>query len=426
MLNFLTRRGLISVVLVLALTTTALAQGLPSAPPESVGMSAARLKRLSAAMQRAVDQERAAGIVTLVARKGKIAHFESFGQLDREKQIPMPKNALFRIASMSKAITTVAIVMLMEEGAILLDDPVSKFIPAFKKTTVLAPTAGAGAEVASVPARREITIRDLLTQTAGLSYGTGPLEAQYKAANVHMWYFADKDEPIATTIERLATLPHASQPGERYIYGFATDVLGVVVEKASGLSLDEFFRTRIFEPLKMMDSSFYVPAAKASRLATVYGYGSGGLKRAPDGGREGQGEYVTGPRKAFSGGAGVISTAHDYARFLQMLLERRRARGRATARAEVDRADDVQQRRFALPGRTLRVWVRLRNRRTRGPEWTAGFCRRVLLGRRVLHEVLGRSGRASRRRVHDTASALGRPSTPGSVPHPRQPGDRPE
>ena len=213
MLNLLTRRGLTSVVLVLALTTTALAQGLPSAPPESVGMSAARLKRLSAAMQRAVDQERAAGIVTLVARKGKIAHFESFGQLDREKQIPMPKNALFRIASMSKAITTVAIVMLMEEGAILLDDPVSKFIPAFKKTTVLAPTAGAGSEVASVPARREITIRDLLTQTAGLSYGTGPLEAQYKAANVYMWYFADKDEPIATTIERLATLPHRVAAG---------------------------------------------------------------------------------------------------------------------------------------------------------------------------------------------------------------------
>jgi CubicO group peptidase (beta-lactamase class C family) len=135
-----------------------------------------------------------------------------------------------------------------------------------------------------------------------------------------MWYFADKDEPIATTIERLATLPFASQPGERYIYGFATDVLGVVVEKASGQPLDEFFRTRIFEPLKMADSSFYVPAAKANRLATVYAVRPDGLTRAPDSGREGQGEYVTGPRKAFSGGAGVISTAHDYARFLQMLL----------------------------------------------------------------------------------------------------------
>ncbi len=316
----LTRRVLIPFVLALALTTSALAQGLPPAPPESVGMSGARLQRLSAAMQRAVDQGRAAGIVTLVARKGKVAHFESFGQLDREKQIPMPKNALFRIASMSKAITTVAVVMLMEEGAILLDDPVSKFIPAFKKTAVMAPTITSGPDVPTVPAKREVTIRDLLTQTAGLSYGSGPLEAQYKAANVYMWYFADKDEPIATTIERLATLPFASQPGERYIYGFATDVLGVVVEKASGQPLDEFFRTRIFEPLKMADSSFYVPAAKANRLATVYAVRPDGLTRAPDSGREGQGEYVTGPRKAFSGGAGVISTAHDYARFLQMLL----------------------------------------------------------------------------------------------------------
>jgi CubicO group peptidase (beta-lactamase class C family) len=171
----------------------------------------------------------------------------------------------------------------------------------------------------SVPARREITIRDLMTHTAGLSYGTGPLEAQYKAANVHMWNFADKDEPIGTTIERLATLPFASQPGERYIYGFGTDVLGVVVERASGLSLDEFFRRRIFEPLKMVDTSFYVPRDKTSRFATVYSTGSSGMTRAPEPGR-GQGDYVNGPRRSFSGGAGLLSTASDYARFLQMLL----------------------------------------------------------------------------------------------------------
>jgi CubicO group peptidase (beta-lactamase class C family) len=183
----------------------------------------------------------------------------------------------------------------------------------------MAPTTTTGPDVATVPAKREITIRDLLTQTAGLSYGTGPLEAQYKAANVYLWYFADKDEPIGATIDRLATLPFAAQPGERYVYGFATDVLGVVIEKASGLSLDEFFRTRIFGPLKMVDSSFYVPPSKASRFATVYAAGPGGLTRAPDPGR-GQGDYVAGPRKSFSGGAGVVSTASDYARFLQMLL----------------------------------------------------------------------------------------------------------
>ena len=282
-------------------------------------MSGPRLQRLSAAMKRAVDEEKVSGVVTLVARKGKIVHYENFGQLDRENKVPMPKDAIFRIASMSKAITTVAAMMLFEEGQLLLDDPVSKYIAAFKKTNVMAAATTSGPDVPTVAARREITIRDLMTHTAGISYGSGPLEAQYKAANVYMWYFADKDEPIATSIERLATLPFTSQPGERYVYGFSTDILGVVVERASGMSLDEFFRTRIFGPLKMVDSSFYLPADKASRFATVYSAGTGGLVRAPKE-KMGQGDYVTGPRKSFSGGAGVLSTATDYARFLQMLL----------------------------------------------------------------------------------------------------------
>jgi CubicO group peptidase (beta-lactamase class C family) len=305
-------------LLTLTLTASAIAQGLPAAAPESVGMSAARLQRLSAAMKRAVDDGRIPGVVTLVMRKGKVVHYESVGQLDREKQIAMPKDAIFRIASMSKAITSVAAVMLMEEGNLLLEDPVSKFIPAFKKTTVMGPPAANAAPV-TVPARREITIRDLLTHTAGISYGTDALEAQYKASNLYLWYFADKDEPIGASMERLASLPFAAQPGERWVYGFATDLLGAVIEKASGRPLDEFFRTRIFEPLRMVDTSFYLPAAKATRFAAVYSAGPTGLTRAPDRGR-GQGDYVTGPRKAFSGGAGLLSTASDYARFLQMLL----------------------------------------------------------------------------------------------------------
>ena len=312
-------RLLVSSLLVLTLSAASFGQGLPTAAPDSVGMSAPRLERLSAAMKRAVDEGRAPGIVTLVARNGKVVHHQSFGQLDREKRVPMPKNAIFRIASMTKAITTVAALMLVEEGALLLDDPVSKFIPAFRNTTVISGAATSGPDASAVPARRQITIRDLMTHTAGISYGTGPLEAQYKAANLYMWYFADKDEAIATTIDRLATLPFAAHPGERYVYGFATDVLGVVVEKASGLSLDEFFRTRIFAPLKMVDSHFYLPQDKAARFAAVYAAEPGGLTRAPDPGR-GQGDYVNGPRKSFSGGAGLLSTAADYARFLQMLL----------------------------------------------------------------------------------------------------------
>ena len=315
----LIRRSALSVVLVLSLTVSALAQGQPTATPESLGMSGERLQRLSTAMKQAVDEGQVAGLVTLVMRKGKIAHFQSFGELDREKHVPMPKDAIFRIASMSKAITSVAAVMLMEEGKIVIDDPVSKFIPAYKKTTVMVPAATVTGDMTSVPARREITIRDLLTHTAGLSYGTGPLEAQYKASNVYMWYFADKNEPIGVTMERLASLPMASQPGERWVYGFGTDLLGAVVEKASGLTLEEFFRARIFEPLKMVDSSFYLPESKLGRFATVYSYSPSGITRAPEPGR-GQGDYVTGPRKSFSGGAGVLSTANDYARFLQMLL----------------------------------------------------------------------------------------------------------
>jgi CubicO group peptidase (beta-lactamase class C family) len=313
------RRGATAAVISIVLTASALAQGLPVAAPESVGMSGSRLQRLSTAMKSAVDEGKLAGVVTLVARKGKVVHYESFGQLDREKHTAMPKDAIFRIASMSKAITTVAAMMLVEEGKLLLEDPVSKFIPAFKKTTVMAPVTTSGPDGGTVAARREITVRDLMTHTSGMSYGSGPLEASYKAADVYMWYFADKDEPIAATMERLATLPFASQPGERYVYGFSTDVLGVVIERASGMSLDQFFRTRIFAPLKMVDSSFYLPPDKLSRFASVYSASPNGLTRAAEPGM-GQGDYVKGPRKSFSGGAGVLSTASDYARFLQMLL----------------------------------------------------------------------------------------------------------
>ena len=308
-------RGSAGVLLTLAVSTAALAQGLPVASPESVGLSGERLTRLSTEMRRAVDDTRLAGVVALVARDGKVVHFDSYGTLDREKNVAMPRDAIFRIASMTKAITSVAVVMLMEEGRLLLNDPVSRFIPSFARTTV-APSGGSGDPA---PARRAITVRDLLTHTAGISYGTGALEGAYKEKNIYMWYFADKDEPVATSIDRLASLPFEAQPGEKWVYGFGTDILGVVVEKASGMTLDEFFRKRIFEPLKMTDTSFYLPPDKTSRFATVYSYERGALVRAPEPGM-GQGDYVTGPRKAFSGGAGLLSTASDYARFLQMLL----------------------------------------------------------------------------------------------------------
>ena len=298
------------------------AQSPTVATPASAGVSAERLNRLSATMQQYVDQGRAAGLVTIVVRQGKVVQFEAFGKRDVQADAPMQKDTIFRIASMSKAITSVATMILLEEGKLLLSDPVSKFIPSFAKTTVMVPPpVGAlpATPVSVVPAKRPITIRDLLTHTAGIGYGAGPAEGLYKAANVHMWYFADKAEPIATTIDRLAALPFDSQPGEKYVYGFNTDILGVVVEKASGMSLDQFFTTRIFQPLKMPDTHFYLPVEKRNRLAAVYSMDDGKILRAPDEG-VGQGAYVDGPRQSFSGGAGLLSTASDYARFLQMIV----------------------------------------------------------------------------------------------------------
>ena len=306
-------------------SATAPVISLAPASPEAVGLSSQRLERLKAVMQQHVDQGRIAGIVTLIARGGKLAHLEAYGKMDVEKNVPMRKDVILRMASMSKAVTTVAVAILIEEGKILVSDPVSKYLPAFAQTTVAVPpppgTPGAG-RYGVVPGKRAITIRDLLTHTAGISYGQGNLaEAAYKAAGLNTWYLADKKEPIVPLMERLATLPFDAQPGEKFVYGYNTDILGAVVEKASGMPLDQFFKTRIFDPLKMTDSGFYLPPEKRDRLATVYSAKTdgSGITRAPDGGI-GQGDYVDGPRVCFGGGAGLLSTPMDYARFLQMLL----------------------------------------------------------------------------------------------------------
>ena len=316
-------RALVLCLTLAGLAAPAASQGLPATTPEAAGLSTSRLQRLHAVMQDYVDRHRVSGLVAIVVRGGKVAELAAYGKRDIEANAPMQKDTIFRIASMSKAVTSIAVMMLVEEGKIGLSDPVSKFVPSFKKTTVIVPPpSGAipGSPASIVPAKREITIRDLLTHTAGIGYGGGPAEEQYKTAKVHGWYFADKAEPVAATIDRLATLPFDAQPGERFVYGFNTDILGVVVEKASGLSLDAFFRTRIFEPLKMVDTQFFLPAAQRDRLAAVYSLSEdGALTRAPDPGT-GQGAYVDGPRMCFSGGAGLLSTASDYARLLQMML----------------------------------------------------------------------------------------------------------
>jgi len=303
--------------LMIAACTQALAQGLPAASPESVGMSSERLGRLTRVMDDYAKTKQVAGTVTLVARAGRTVYLEAAGYRDLEQNAPMTRDTIFRIASQSKAITSVAAMMLVEEGRLLLTDPVAKYIPAFENTTVRGTDAGA----VTKPARRRITIRDLLTHTSGVSYGgERQLEDEYQAAGFTAWYFADRAEPIGHWIEKLAALPFASQPGERYVYGYSTDILGHVIEKVSGVSLDRFITSRVLEPLKMSDTHFFLPTEKESRLATVYSRTmTTPLARAPQG-HPGQGHYARGPRKAFSGGAGLLSTASDYARFLQMML----------------------------------------------------------------------------------------------------------
>ena len=288
-----------------------------------LGFDAGRLTRIDSVLQRAVDRSEIGGAVALVLKDGETVYEKAFGWADREANRRMTPDAIFRIASQTKALTSVAAMSLVEEGKLSLDDPVSRFIPGFEHTSV-AVRAETGRAI--VPAKRRITIHDLLTHTAGISYGTDSLVAPlYQSAGLGPaagwgWYTADKKEPICVTMERLASLPFVAQPGERFVYGYNTDILGCVVERVTGLPLDEVIRTRITSPLGMKDTYFYLPAANRARLTAVYSSGPEmKIARAPDGPR-GQGDYVDGPRRSFSGGAGLLSTARDYARFLQMLL----------------------------------------------------------------------------------------------------------
>jgi CubicO group peptidase (beta-lactamase class C family) len=303
------------VLLVIIAATAALA---------AQSLSTARLTRVDRLFQEQVDEERIAGAVALVLQDGKPVYERAFGWADKEAKRKMTTDAIFRIASQSKALTSVVVLSLMEEGKLALNDPAGRYIPTFAKTTVLTP---GGADLSTVPARRAITIKDLLTHTAGISYGEeSRVAAAYQAKNLGAisgrgWYTADKDEPICDTMERLGTLPFMAQPGDAYVYGYNTDILGCIAEKASGMPLDELIRTRITGPLGLKDTVFYLPPAQRGRLVTVYGSNadSGGrIFRAPDN-PLGQGNYVDGPRRSFSGGAGLLSTARDYARFLEMI-----------------------------------------------------------------------------------------------------------
>ncbi len=290
------------------------------------GFSVARLARIDSLLEQTVRDQRITGAVALVLRDDAVVYERAFGWADKEAGRRMTTNALFRIASQTKALTSTAALMLVEEGRLSLADPVSRFIPTFQRTTVAVRTdTRVDTGVALVPAKRAITVRDLLTHTAGISYGVeATVAARYQAKGLGPaagfgWYTADKDEGVCETMERLGTLPFVSQPGEAFVYGYNTDILGCIVEKVSGQPLDAFVRTRVTAPLGMTSTFFFVPPTDRDRLAAVYRSDSAGLSvRAPDGAR-GQGHYVDGPRRNFAGGAGLVSSARDYARFLQMI-----------------------------------------------------------------------------------------------------------
>ena len=309
-------------------TQTTLAQGLPAAQPDEVGLSAARLERLTTALDGYVDDGRLVGGVALIVRHGKVAYQHAFGQRDREAQAPMSENAIFRIASQTKALISVGVMMLQEEGRLTITDPVGLYLPEWMNTTVAERDSDGTYRVVS--ANRPITIRDLLTHTAGIGYGGGIAQDKWTEADITGWYFAHRDEPIGDTVRRMAALPMDAQPGTAFVYGYNIDILGALIERVSGSPLDIFMRSQILDPLGMNDTSFYLTREKVNRLAVVYSATGRGLERAPDSGNEtdtdrllapiGQGAYFDGPRKSFSGGAGFLSTANDYARFLQMML----------------------------------------------------------------------------------------------------------
>jgi CubicO group peptidase (beta-lactamase class C family) len=314
-----------ALMLVLLVVYTPAAQQLPSSAPATVGVSSDRLERLHRGMQGLVDRRDVSGLVTLVARDGKVVDLHAAGFQDIESKTRMRTDTIFRIASMTKPITSVAVMMLYEEGKLLLNDPVSKFIPAFKQLQVMP----SGQDTAGpVPARRAITIRDLLTHRSGITYGflnNGPVGKAYRSNGVLDGLTVMPDS-LEDAINKLASQPLMSQPGEAFNYSLSTDVLGRVVEVASGQRFDVFLRERIFTPLRMMDTSFEVVDAKWPRLATVYSPDpAGGIRPMRD--PESFGNTVMSPnasykppKKYFSGGAGLTSTASDYARFAQMLL----------------------------------------------------------------------------------------------------------
>lgn len=295
-----------------------------AATPEAGGFSAKRLTRIDTVLKEYVDKGRMNGAVAMIVHDGKIVYYKNFGYNDLDTKAPMQKDAIFRIASQTKAITSVAIMMLYEEGKFMLDDPISHYIPEFKNPKVLDKYNKADTTYTTIPAKREITIRDLLTHTSGLGYaqiGSPEANAIYAKAGV-VGGIGVPFNILAEKIKILGGLPLFHQPGEKWTYGLNTDVLGYLVEVVSGTSLKDFFQQRIFDPLGMKDTYFYLPAGKQKRLVMLYTEDKKTKLpvKMPEKLEEMSRDYPKMNGTYYSGGAGLSSTVYDYAIFLQMLL----------------------------------------------------------------------------------------------------------
>jgi CubicO group peptidase (beta-lactamase class C family) len=305
-------------VALLVTATIVRAEPLPSASPDQVGLDTDRLGRIGEAIKAEIEKGKLPGAVALVARKGHVAYFEAFGARDKASGAPMTRDAIFRIYSMTKPLVSVAAMMVMEDGRLVLTDPVSKFLPEFSKLQVSVPRADstfARVTYALVPAEREPTVQDLLRHTSGLAYGeitvNAPVKEAYSKAglfNPQGLAYDSRGMTPGEQVERLAKAPLAHQPGTIWEYSLASDLLGRVVESASGATLSQFLDRRLFRPLKMTDTAFHLPQETMGRLAQT----------APD--HPIKVIDVAAPPKNDSGGAGAVSTAMDYARFGQMLL----------------------------------------------------------------------------------------------------------
>jgi CubicO group peptidase (beta-lactamase class C family) len=286
-----------------------------SAKPESVGISSSRLARLDTFLQQAIDQGNLPNAVTFIVRKGKVVHYKAYGYRNIENNIPLKTTDIFRIASQSKAITSVALMTLYEEGRFWLDDPVSNYIPAFKNPRVLETFNPVDSTYTTRPAKSEITIRQLMNHTAGYPYD----HPVYIKARIPMLN-STENITIEDMVNKLATLPLVHEPGESFTYGLHTDIIGRLIEVISGKPLNVFLKERIFDPLGMKDSYFYLPDDKKDRLVTLYEKPTMDSKLALATNKTNQEFPVAGHKKYFSGGAGLVGTIEDYGRFCLMLL----------------------------------------------------------------------------------------------------------